>query len=405
MKTLAVALLLLISFIPGITGQEIQLQDDSLSKENLTSVQLMHYYHKLASLDSAAGHWERAFANKRLYKIQKDSVFNDETEKKLFEAQVQYEFATKEDSLRYQNALSKEKLTHQNLRVAQQHQTLLFHDQELEILRKEKELQDLALAKSQIEIEVEKSQSARQQDQIILMTKAGEVNTMEAERQRRTKNFLLAGIILLCITIALIYYAFITRQQLHLQQLRNKIASDLNEDVGSTLSSISLFSEMARKESSQAIPMLDAIGESSQKMLDAMSDIVWTINPENDDLEKILDRMRSFAYELLGAKKIDFEFEADTSLHKLRLPMEARKNLYLIFKEATNNMVKYAEANKAHFAVQMDRGHLTMLIQDNGKGFDPNLQSSGNGLRNMRKRAEEIGGALRINMVRCPRSI
>src|SRR5436190_11932750 len=113
-------------------------------------------------------------------------------------------------------------------------------------------------------------------------------------------------------------------------------------------------------------------------MLDAMADIVWTINPENDQFEQIVLRMRSFAYELLGAKKIDFEFNADDNVAKMKLAMDVRKNLYLIFKEAINNMVKYAGADRAFFSVTGTKGNLTMLIRDNGRGFDTNRSSEGN---------------------------
>ena len=110
-----------------------------------------------------------------------------------------------------------------------------------------------------------------------------------------------------------------------------------------------------KQQSKELIPMLESIGESSRKMLDAMADIVWTINPENDNFEKIILRMRSFAYELLGAKKIDFEFNADDTVAKMKLPMDVRKNLYLIFKEATNNMVKYADADRAFFSITWNK--------------------------------------------------
>jgi len=123
---------------------------------------------------------------------------------------------------------------------------------------------------------------------------------------------------------------------------------------------------------------------------------VWTINPENDQFEKIILRMRNFAFDLLGAKKIDFEFDADDDITRLKLPMEVRKNLYLIFKEAANNMVKYSEANRAMISIKEEKGNLTMLIRDNGKGFDLNQLTEGNGLKNMRKRAEEIGAKLLI---------
>jgi signal transduction histidine kinase len=181
-----------------------------------------------------------------------------------------------------------------------------------------------------------------------------------------------------------------------LQTLRNKIASDLHDDVGSTLSSIAIFSEVAQQQTKEVIPMLNTIGDSARKMLDAMADIVWTINPENDNFEKIILRMRSFAYELLGAKKIEFEFEADDEAGKKKLPMDVRKNLYLIFKEATNNMVKYSDANKASFSIKGGKNELTMLIRDNGKGFDMAKETIGNGLKNMKKRAEEIGAKLLV---------
>ena len=128
-----------------------------------------------------------------------------------------------------------------------------------------------------------------------------------------------------------------------------------------------------------------------------MADIVWTINPDNDQFEKIISRMKSFAFELLGAKNIDFEFAADENVANMKLPMEVRKNLYLIFKEATNNMVKYAGASKAMFAIKGGKNDLTMMIRDNGRGFDINRSTEGNGLKNMKKRAEEIGGQLTID--------
>jgi len=133
-------------------------------------------------------------------------------------------------------------------------------------------------------------------------------------------------------------------------------------------------------------------------MLESMADIVWTINPANDNFEKVILRMRSFAYELLGAKKIDFEFDSDESIDQMKLPMEVRKNLYLIFKEATNNIVKYSEANRASFAISSSKDTLTMLIRDNGKGFELDKQAIGigNGLKNMKNRAVEIGAKFLI---------
>jgi len=288
----------------------------------------------LEKLDSASGNWKGAYTHHKLYIFYKDSLVKEENLNKLLKTQMEYDFGKKADSLKFQQQLSDEKLREQTL-----------------------------------------------------LTKG----------QKKIKNYILTGSILLCILGFFAYKNYRTRQKLKLQELRNKIAIDLHDDIGSTLSSISIFSQMAQQESKEAIPLLETIGENSRKMLDAMADIVWTINPENDQFEKIVLRMRSFAFELLGAKKIDFEFNADEDVVKMKLSMDVRKNLYLIFKEATNNLVKYSGADKALFTIKGEKNGLIMLIHDNGKGFDTKQSTNGNGLRNMKKRAEEIGAQFMID--------
>jgi signal transduction histidine kinase len=241
-----------------------------------------------------------------------------------------------------------------------------------------------------------KYESEKKEKEIAILNKDKEIQNAEIKRQRLIKNSFIAGFVLLLLLSVLLYNYYRTKHLLKLQTLRNNIASDLHDDVGSTLSSIAIFSELAKQQSKEVIPMLESISESSRKMLESMADIVWTINPGNDNFEKIILRMRSFAYELLGAKKIDFEFTADDTVTKIKLPMDIRKNLYLIFKEAINNLVKYADANRALFSIKGTKNNLEMLIRDNGKGFDINKSSDGNGLRNMKKRAEEIGATLFI---------
>jgi signal transduction histidine kinase len=186
------------------------------------------------------------------------------------------------------------------------------------------------------------------------------------------------------------------QQVLSLQKIRNRIAADLHDDIGSTLNSISVYSEVAKKDKTGKTQALEMIGESSRKVIDAMSDIVWTINPENDTFENVIARMRSFAYILLKTKGIEFTFKADETLNKLSLPMLARKNVYLLFKEATNNIVKYSNAARASFHISFENKNIKMLIRDNGVGFDANTVQMGNGIKNMKRRAEEIGGQLQI---------
>jgi len=251
--------------------------------------------------------------------------------------------------------------------------------------------------KKESDLVAQKSETDKRQEQLDVLNKEKAIQDLLIIRQRQTKNLFLAGLLLLAGLSFFIYKNYQSRQQLKLLSLRNKIAGDLHDDVGATLSSISMFSQLAQSQSKELIPALQTIGESSRKMLDAMADIVWTINPENDQFEKIIMRMRSFAYELLGAKQIEFQFLVDENAEKLQLPMEARKNLYLIFKESLNNMVKYSNADQASMSIRTDRNHLSMMIRDNGKGFDAGKEYQGNGLKNMKRRAEEIGARLEID--------
>ena len=373
----------------------------SLSKELGLIENIKVIYELLAKLDSATGNWQEAFTNHKLYIVYRDSLLNEENTGKIMKARMQYDFDKKEDSLKYRHALTDEQLKQQTLLTQQQQQAILLKEKEFALITNEKQLQELQIEKDRADFAAQKiAQKAyndSKQGQLVLLNKEKSIQTLELNKQRQLKNYLLAGLALFVVLSYFVYRNYRTRQELKLQMLRNKIASDLHDDVGSTLSSISIFSQVAQQQSKEVIPMLETIGESSRKMLDAMADIVWTINPENDQFEKIILRMRSFAYELLGAKQIDFEFVATDDVTQMKLPMNVRKNLYLIFKEATNNMVKYSVADRALFSLTAQKTNLTMLITDNGKGFDTNIITNGNGLKNMKKRAIEIGAKLVIS--------
>ena len=191
-------------------------------------------------------------------------------------------------------------------------------------------------------------------------------------------------------------YRYRLQQVLRLQNIRNRIAADLHDDIGSTLNSISVYSEVAKKDPARQTHALNMIGESSRKVIDAMSDIVWTINPENDSFEKIILRMRSLCYNLFRAKKIDFIFKADENLNSLKLSLEERRNFYLIFKEAINNLVKYSGANRVSITLANNSNTTILIIRDNGAGFDSAQKYNGNGLINMKKRADEMKAQLMI---------
>lgn len=187
--------------------------------------------------------------------------------------------------------------------------------------------------------------------------------------------------------------------------LRNHIASDLHDEVGSILSSIALFSSAVGKQAGalpeKASGMLTRIKDNSTRALENMNDIVWSVNSEHDQLGDLVDRMRAYAQPLCESLDIDLKFEMDGDMASKKLDMEVRKNIYLIFKEAINNSIRHGHctAIEVHFAL-VD-GKPELAIADNGVGIGADaidrLQLGGNGIGNMKRRATEIGGTLQLN--------
>lgn len=212
-------------------------------------------------------------------------------------------------------------------------------------------------------------------------------------KDQYTAYFVLALFVILLVTAIIVIRNKRIRQ---LQLIRNSIADDLHDDIGSTLSSISIMSELARKKSPEALPLLASIEESTWAIQENMSDIVWTIKPENDRFENILQRMQLFAMEILQAKNIELEFDSHSSLMLLRLTMKQRKNFYLFFKEVINNAAKYSGANKVTVSFLKKDRQLAMTVKDDGKGFDSSKVFTGNGMGSLKKRAQELNAYFNI---------
>ncbi|MNM87167.1 Sensor histidine kinase ComP [compost metagenome] len=210
-----------------------------------------------------------------------------------------------------------------------------------------------------------------------------------------------AVIILLILLGIFILHRYRLKRLLEVHRLREKVARDLHDDVGSTLTSIHILSEVAKKDLSEQHYLvqtyLDRIGANSSQMMQAMDDIVWSIKPDNDLLQKIVARMREHAALILDPLKIQCIFKADDSIRNIKLDMEQRRNLFLIYKEALNNISKYAEATLVDIHIRAGASHIELLIKDNGKGFDSSKQQSGNGLFNMHQRSKALGGELKIS--------
>lgn len=219
--------------------------------------------------------------------------------------------------------------------------------------------------------------------------------------------YILLVIAITGMTIAI--YRYRLNELLKRQAIRNKIAQDLHDNVGSTLSSISVYSQVAKiyneqQKQDELKGAIDRISDTAGEMISEMNDIVWAINPRNDNMNTILQRMESFARPLLASGNISFHFSADEAVRHINLGMTPRKNFYLIFKESVTNAVKYADCRNLWVHIHIRHHHLELIVRDDGKGFElkkvqvhASRSLSGNGLRNMEMRAAEMKGSLDIS--------
>lgn len=187
---------------------------------------------------------------------------------------------------------------------------------------------------------------------------------------------------------------------LELEQVRRRIATDLHDDIGSSLSQVYLLSEIVRQrvgnDNATVAEPLDMISASTNEMVSSMSDIVWAINPQKDHLSDLLHRMRRFASDTLSARDIAFQFRAPDDQADIRLGANIRREVFLIFKESVNNLVKHSGCSEAEIEFRVAGDALWLKVSDNGKGFSTNLDSDGHGLLSMQERAGSLGGQFSI---------
>lgn len=203
---------------------------------------------------------------------------------------------------------------------------------------------------------------------------------------------------LLALSPFLIWWWRKNQEQRKIAQIRWQLSRDLHDDVGSTLSSIGIYSSVLanRLKDEKELSILQDIREKASGTIQEMADIVWAIQPENDKLHNFLQRFRSYAIPLLENSGIRIEWNDQSAAHALTLPMLQRRNLFLVCKEALTNTLKYAEAKMFRFDCYTEGSRLLIHIEDDGKGFLEAGLKRQNGLSNMRQRIREIGGQILI---------
>jgi signal transduction histidine kinase len=205
----------------------------------------------------------------------------------------------------------------------------------------------------------------------------------------------LTGTVALVISLTYAAYRYRLNKLLQIERTRNRIAMDLHDDLGSTLTRISVMTEVARSYAetnpANAKDYLSRIGEAARDLIERLGDIVWTVDPVHDDLQNVIRRIVQFGEELCEGRGIAFETELLESFESTRLAPEQRRDIYLFFKEGINNLVRHSGATRARFCVRASKRGALLELLDNGSGIPDHARDSGHGLRNLRERGERIG--------------
>jgi signal transduction histidine kinase len=199
-----------------------------------------------------------------------------------------------------------------------------------------------------------------------------------------------------------------SERQRAVERERARIARDIHDDLGASLTRITMLSQSVRAELDSGTPATadaDQIYSTARELTRAMDEIVWAVNPQHDTLDSLVTYLGRFAQQFLSSAGVRCRLDVPVYLPSWALTSEIRHNVFLAFKEALNNVLKHAAATEVRISLQLEPNGFILLLADNGRGFALNSQipptqfadptarlSAGNGLVNMKKRLEEIGG-------------
>ncbi len=338
------------------------------------------------------------------------NVLNDEqTLKDVKELETRFETRQKEQQillLDRENKLARLELQNRMTELREQRLRSFLQESRMKGMEQENDIKELHLKKAKHELEMNTMLLGKKEKEKQLWKKESELRLILIKQHKLIRNILLLFSLLLVLTGWFLFYRYKARQDLRESADRQRISSDLHDELGSTLSSIRMYSAFAleqhangKKESVEEI--LKIITDSSGEMIDDMNDIVWAINPMNDSLKSMAERLQSFGWKLAQSQGIRFSATLPEEKAETELPVSVRRNLYLMTKELITNAVRHSEAEAVTMEIQIDHKRLLILVSDNGKGMQwPPAQQSrldgGNGLSNLQVRSQEIGAQLTV---------
>ncbi|MBK7244326.1 MAG: tetratricopeptide repeat protein [Saprospiraceae bacterium] len=295
---------------------------------------------------------------------------------------------------------------------------------------------------------IEKLTTARE---VELKNKQIEINRLEVLKKRNERIYFIFGIILLLLILVFIYRNFTnqkksnialsllnnkinetntalanknevlsstltelketqeqlieTEKQKENAILRSRISQDIHDDISSGLTKISWLTEMVKAKSNESntnidYGLIDKINSASKETVSKLGEIIWSTNPDRDNLESLLAYIRNYVTKFLEDTDLQYTIDFPDDLLKTSINPELRRNLFLVLKEALNNIIKYAKAKNITISLQLENQSYKLLVADDGIGIEQGIiNGGGNGLINMRKRMAAIHGKVNIESI------
>ncbi len=367
---------------------------------------LRNVYAYLASFYKEHKNYQLAYDFQQKFYLYRDSIMNGETATKIAALQGAFDVEKKDfeiNKLQVDQKIKTLEIEKQkniitgNLAEAQQKQI------EIDLLYKNRLLQEETLKRKQNELDNQKLKATNNQQQLKITEQEKKLQDKQLSNQRLLRNLLISVLLLVILLSTLFISRFRLKKKLEQQasmlQMRNTISENLHDDIGASLSNIGMLNQLARNNINNESKLHDYLGKAAediQHVSESISDIVWNINPSYDNIGNLLIRMKRYAADMMDGKDIDYEINFTEEVDKISLEMDKRRNFYLLFKEAVNNLSKYSEAKKVNMQVSIAGNFLDLYIHDNGIGFDVNTATGGNGMTNMNNRAKALAGKLEI---------
>lgn len=355
-----------------------------------------NFYHAQVKNDKATAY---PFLEK--FHAYKDSITNEKSRKDFNELEVQYQAEKKQaeiDKLSNEQKIQLLELEKKNALLRGNLIEAAQQEKEIQLLTQEKLIGDLKIVQHEKTISLREVEVTNLQQQQKIAAQERLINEEKIQNEQLKRNFVIALLL-----VALMLFAFILNRTLLKKKLeqknlllqeRSRISAELHDEVGSTLTAINLLSYATINQLHEPEPkkQVEKIKENTQMVMENISDIVWSMNPENDSFTQLVIRMKEFMANVLEPQLIQYRFHADDSLEKIKLSPEKRRDVYLIFKESVHNLAKYSKANLATVTLTKSGQYLLLTITDDGVGFDAVTVKKGDGLKNMKNRAEKQDG-------------